>query len=180
MNIPQQIDTIFMGITCLISGAALAILVLQIISRIKAKNLKEELQGRIDNARREAENIVKSAQLEVAEDVIKEKEKFSTEANQMRSQLRDQERRLSKREDVLDRQGEQLGQREKQLRESERELNRKKQSCEAKSKQLSNLIAQQKNQLLKITSMDYQHGYSALRGGADLRGERLDGGYSQR
>jgi ribonuclease Y len=35
-------------------------------------------------------------------------------------------------------------------------LNRKRQSCEAKSKQLSNLIAQQKNQLLKITSMDIE------------------------
>jgi ribonuclease Y len=156
MNIPQQIGTIFVGITCLIFGAALAILVLQIISRIKAKNLKQELQARIDSARREAENIVKSAQLEVAEEVIKKKEKFAAETNQMRSQLREQERRLSKREDVLDRQGEQLGQREKQLRESERELNRKKQSCEAKSKQLSNLIAQQKNQLLKITSMDIE------------------------
>jgi len=161
MNIPQQI-TIFMGITCLISGAALAILVLQIISKIKAKNLKQELQGRIDNARREAENIVKSAQLEVAEEVIKEKEKFSAEANQMRSQLREQERRLSKREDVLDRQGEQLGHREKRLMESERELNRKKQSCEAKSKQLSNLIAQQKNQLLKITSMDIEEAKALL------------------
>jgi ribonuclease Y len=92
----------------------------------------------------------------VAEEVIKKREEFSTEVNQMRSQLRSQERRLSKREDALDHQGEQLGQREKQLRESDRDLNRKKQSCEAKSKQLSNLVAQQKNQLLKITSMDIE------------------------
>ena len=156
MNIPQQFDTIVMRIAFLISGGALAILVQQIISKMKAKNLEQELQNRIDSAKREAENIIKSAQLEVAEEGIKKKEKFAAEINQMRSQLREQERRLSKREDVLDRQGEQLGQREKQLRDAERELNRKRQSCEAKSKQLSNLIAQQKNQLLKITSMDIE------------------------
>ena len=156
MNIPEQFGAILVGILCVASGMAIAVLMQKLVSRLKAKNMEQDLKGRMENARREAENIVKSAQLDVAEELIKKREEFSTEVNQMRSQLRGQERRLSKREDVLDRQGEQLGQREKQLRESERDLNRKKQSCEAKSKQLSNLVAQQKNQLLKITSMDIE------------------------
>ncbi len=156
MNIPEQIDTIFIGILGVISGGALAVLLQQLFFRRRVKNAEEDLQGRIEGAKREAENIMKSAQLEVAEKIVKKKEEFASEVNRMRSQLRSQERRLSKREDVLDRQGEQLGQREKQLRESEHDLNRKKQSCEAKSKQLSNLVAQQKNQLLKITSMDIE------------------------
>ncbi|GAI74620.1 unnamed protein product, partial [marine sediment metagenome] len=46
-----------------------------------------------------------------------------------------------------DRQAEQLLQRENQFKDSERDLNRKKQGCESKSKHLSTLIAQQKNQL---------------------------------
>ncbi len=145
-----------MGILGVVSGMAIAVLMQKFVSRLKTKNMEQDLQNRMENARHEAENIIKSARLEVAEEVIKKKEEFSTEVNQMRSQLRGQERRLSKREDVLDRQGEELGQREKQLRESDRDLNRKKQSCEAKSKQLSNLVAQQKNQLLKITSMDIE------------------------
>ena len=153
MNIP---NVIIIGILCVVSGMAIAVLMQKFVSRLKAKNMEQDLQNRMENARHEAENIIKSARLEVAEEVIKKREEFSTEVNQMQSQLRSQERRLSKREDVLDRQGEQLGQREKQLRESERDLNRKKQSCEAKSKQLSNLVAQQKNQLLKITSMDIE------------------------
>ena len=156
MNIPEQLETIIMGILGVVSGMAIAVLMQKFVSRLKAKNMEQDLQDRMENARREAKNIVKSAQLEVAEEVIKKREEFSTEMNQMRSQLRSQEKRLSKREDVLDRQGEQLSQREKQLRESDRDLNRKKQSCEAKSKQLSNLVAQQKNQLLKITSMDIE------------------------
>lgn len=156
MNIPEQLDTIFIGILGVISGGALAVLLQQLFFKRRVRNAEEELQRRIEVANREAENIVKSAQLEVAAEIVKKKEDFASEANQTRSQLRSQEKRLSKREDVLDRQGEQLGQREKQLRESERELDRKKQSCETKSKQLSNLVAQQKNQLLKITSMDVE------------------------
>ncbi len=156
MNIPEQIDTIFIGILGVISGGAIALLLLQLVFRKRTRKVEEELQSRIESAKREAENIVKSAQLEVAEEIIRKREEFGAEMNRMRSQLRSQEKRFSKREDVLDRQGEQLGQREKQLRESERELNRKRQSCETKSRQLSNLIAQQKNQLLKITSMDIE------------------------
>ena len=154
MNIFQQIDTIFMGILGLISGGAVAILVREIVARKKVNTLEQRMQDKIEGARREAENIVKAAQLEVAAETIKKKEVIAAEVDQTRSKLREQERRLSKREDVLDRQATQLAQHEKQLRETEREVNRTKQSCEAKSKQLSNLMAQQKNQLLKITSMD--------------------------
>jgi ribonuclease Y len=154
MNIFQQIDTIFMGILGLISGGAVAILVREIVARKKVNTLEQRMQDKIEGARREAENIVKAAQLEVATEAIKKKESLAAEVDQTRSKLREQERRLSKREDVLDRQATQLAQHEKRLRETEREVNRTKQSCEAKSKQLSNLMAQQKNQLLKITSMD--------------------------
>jgi len=156
MNIPEQIDTIFIGILGVISGGAIAVLTQQLIFRRKVKSAEDELERRIDGAKQQAKSIVKAAQMEVAEELMKKKEEFATEVNQTRSQLHGQERRLSKREDVLDRQSEQLGQREKQLREAENELDRKKQSYDARSKQLSNLIAQQKNQLLKITSMDIE------------------------
>ncbi|HIJ69995.1 MAG TPA: ribonuclease Y [Planctomycetes bacterium] len=149
-------DAIFIGILGVISGGAIAVLTQQLIFRRKVKSAEDELERRIDSAKHQAESIVKSAQMEVAEELIKKKEEFAAEVNQTRSQLRGQEKRLSKREDVLDRQSEQLGQREKQLRETEHELDRKKQSYDARNKQLSNLIAQQKNQLLKIASMDIE------------------------
>jgi len=159
MNIQEQIVT---GILGVISGGAIAVLLQQLFFKRRAKNAEEDLQRRIAHAKREAENIVKSAQVEVSAELVRKKEDFASEVNQTRSQLRSQEKRLSKREDTLDRQAEQLVQREKQLRESGRELDRKKQSCEAKSKQLSNLVAQQKNQLLKITSMDIEEAKKLL------------------
>jgi len=166
MNIQEQIVT---GILGVISGGALAVLLQQLFFKRRIKSTEQDLQSRIEDAKRQAENIVKSAQLEVTEEIAKKKEELTAEANQTRAQLRNQEKRLGKREDVLDRQSEQLSQREKQLRQSERELNRDRQSYEAKSKQLSNLIAQQKNQLLKITSMDIETAKNLLL--ARLEGE---------
>lgn len=141
-------------VACFFVGLVLAIIVQQLLIKAKAKALAQELQNRTDAAQKEAENIIKAAQLSAAEENIKRKEKFNTETTSVRSELRDQEIRLSKREGVLDRKGEQLGQRERKLKDDERELQAKRHSSDAKAKQLSTLVAQQKNQLLKITSMD--------------------------
>jgi ribonuclease Y len=135
-------------------GICLAIIVKQIIDRTKAKTLKQDLQRQIEGAKREAENIIKSAQLDAAAETIKRKEEFTAESDRIRAELRETETRLAKREDVLERQAEGLAKREESSRQQEQELDRRLRNVELKDKQLSALMAQQKNQLLKITAMD--------------------------
>jgi ribonuclease Y len=126
------------------------------ISKAKAKTFEQDLQRQIEGAKREAENIIKSAQIDAAAETIKKKEQFATETNKIRAELREMEVRLSKREDTLDRQVEQLQQREKTSKRQEQEVERRLHSINSKEKQLSILMAQQKNQLLKITAMDVE------------------------
>jgi len=135
-------------------GVCLCAIVHQMITRTRAKTIAEDLQRQIDGAKKEAENIIKSAQIEAAADAIKKREQFTNEANQIRGELRETENRLSKREDTIDRQTEMLQQQEKSLKKQEQELDRRLRNMELKDKQLSVMIAQQKNQLLKITAMD--------------------------
>ena len=85
-------------------GIGLAAIVQQIINRAKAKTFEQDLQRQIEGAKKEAENIIKSAQLEAAAETIKKKEEFTTEVNKTRASLHETEMRLSKREDVIDRQ----------------------------------------------------------------------------
>jgi ribonuclease Y len=140
----------------LIAGTAAAFGVMTVIRKAKAKSLQDELQAKVETANREAENIIKTAQLDAAAEMMKKREEFTNEVNSTQQEMRNQERRLSKREDGLDRQTEQIELKERQLRESEKELLRRKQSLDAKNTHISTLIAQQKNQLLKITSMDVE------------------------
>ncbi len=135
-------------------GICLAIVVKQIVDKTKAKTLKQDLQRQIEGAKREAENIIKSAQLDAAAETIKRKEEFTAESDRIRAELRETETRLAKREDVLERQAEGLVKREESSRQQEQELDRRLRNVELKDKQLSALMAQQKNQLLKITAMD--------------------------
>ncbi|MHC4476452.1 MAG: ribonuclease Y [Planctomycetota bacterium] len=135
-------------------GIGLMLILFQVYSRAKAKTFEQDLERQIEGAKREAENIIKSAQIDAAAEAIKKKEEFAAEANQIRAELRETETRLSKREDVLDHQAEQTQQREKALKQRQREIDTRLHNVNVKEKQLSVLMAQQKNQLLKITAMD--------------------------
>jgi ribonuclease Y len=138
----------------LLLGGSLIAIVYQIISRAKAKTFEQDLQRQIDAANKEAANIIKSAKIDASEEVIKKREEFASEASKIRDELHSNEMRLSKREDALDRHDEMLQQREKALKKEQQEVDRRLRNMDVKEKQLSALMAQQKNQLLKITAMD--------------------------
>ncbi|UCF44278.1 MAG: ribonuclease Y [Planctomycetota bacterium] len=148
------LPTVLIPIVTFLLGIALAAMVFQMITRAKAKTFEQNLQRQIEGAKKEAENIIKSAQIDAAAETIKKKEQFTTEANKTRAELHETEMRLNKRQDGLDRQAELLQQRENTLKNREREVDRRTHSISQKEKQLSVLLAQQKNQLLKITAMD--------------------------
>jgi len=134
-------------------GMALTFFIFYFINKAKIKTIHEDIDRQLDGAKKEAENIIKSAQLEAAAETIKKKEQFTTEANHIRSELRETELRLSKREDTIDKQVEQIRLKEKTLEEQGKEIERRISNIDIKDKQLATVIAQQKNQLLKITSM---------------------------
>ncbi len=150
------------GLICFALGVCLVLIGHQMVARARAKTRDEDLRRQIDGANREAENIIKTAQIEAAAEAIKKKEAFTAEANQTRAELRENETRLSKREDVLERQTELLQQQEKAVKQQEQELDRRLRNAELKDKQLTVLIAQQKNQLLKITGMDMEEARQLL------------------
>jgi ribonuclease Y len=145
-----------------ILGICLALIVRQVIDRAKAKTFKEDLQRQIDGAKKEAENIIRTGQLEATAEAIRRKEEITAEANRIRGELHEAEIRLSKREDALDRQVETLQQREDSFKSQQQELERRLNNVDQKEKQLSALLVQQKNQLLKISGMNVEEAKALL------------------
>ncbi len=150
---------VFLG---LLVGGILAVVIQQIIIKTRAKALEEELNARIETARKQAETIIKEAKLDAAAEMMKKREQFAAESAAKERELQNQELQLSKREDALERAQEQLTQRERKLTENEKDLSRQLQSCQDKSRELNALITQQKNQLLKITSLTVEQARELL------------------
>lgn len=150
------------SVVCFILGICLAVIGQQIISKVKAKTFQEDLQRQIDGAKKEAENIIKSAQIEAAAEAIKKKEQFAADANRIRGELHEAEGRLNKREDTLNRNAEAIQQREEELKLQDKEIERRLLNVANKEKQVSVIMAQQKNQLLKITGMNVEEAKDLL------------------
>lgn len=145
-----------LSVICFILGVSLATVVFQMINRAKAKTFEHDLDRQIEGAKKESENIIKSAQIEAASETIKKREEFAKEVEKTRDELRENETRLSKREDTLERQVELMQDREKTLKSQEKGIETKQHNLSIKDKQLNQVIAQQKNQLLKITALDIE------------------------
>ncbi|MBN1796691.1 MAG: ribonuclease Y [Sedimentisphaerales bacterium] len=143
-------------------GIGVTVFVQQIISRAKSKTFKDDIERQIEGAKKEAENIIKSAKLDAASEAIKKKEELTAEANQIRAELREMEQRLSKREDVLEKQIELVEEREKTAKDLQNELNKRLEHVTEKDKQLAQMLAQQKNQLLKISAMTLEQAKELL------------------
>ncbi len=153
----MEIASVIVGV---IIGAAVggigAIIIHNYIIKKRARELDIDIQGRLETAKREAETIIKEAKLDAAQEIIRRKEEFAAEAAAKESQLQKQELQLTKREDALEREQDRIRQKSKHLENLEQELNRKHEAFEARNRELSSLIAQQKNQLLKITGMSVE------------------------
>ncbi|MFC1762431.1 ribonuclease Y [Planctomycetota bacterium] len=143
-------------------GGILMFFFQKILASTRKKTFTEDLERQLEGAKKEAENIIKAANLDAAAEMIKKKEEFSNETNQIRSELRETELRLVKREDTLERQTELVQQQEIKLQKTEKEVERRLRNIDLKEKQLTGLIAQQKNQLLKITAMDIEEAKKLL------------------
>jgi len=148
-----ELQAVVVPIISFVLGICFCAIVQQIVARRKREMLSRQLQKEKEAASKEADNIIKSARIEAAEESIKKKEKFAAETNKMRVELHDTEMRLSKHEDALDRQADQIREKEISLQKQEKELNRRQRDIDHKENQLTNVIAQQKNQLLKISAM---------------------------
>ncbi|MBN2018819.1 MAG: ribonuclease Y [Sedimentisphaerales bacterium] len=163
-TILMQVDVsaILAVVAGLLIGISVTWIAVWFINKAKARTLHEDIDRQLDGAKKESENIIRAAQIEAAAETIKRKEQFNAEANQIRAEFRETEIRLTKREDVLDKQVEQFRQKEQALQEQGKEVERRLQNVDLKDKQLTAVIAQQKNQLLKMTAMSIEEAKEML------------------
>jgi ribonuclease Y len=146
----------------LAGGAILAFLAGKVIGSLKQSSLNRRLALQTEQAKRDAGEIIKAARIEATAEALKKKEEFIAEINQAKAELREAEKRFTKHEDAIDRQNELLAQREKALQQSENNLKNRTHQLDEREKEIGIIIAQQKNQLLKISAMNAEEAKQLL------------------
>jgi len=146
----------FREIGLLLAGLLLigiTVLVMKLIEKTKRAAMEKELAAARTAAEAEAQKIIAQAEAKAKTEFINRRDQFDKETEQARRELREEEKRVSKREDLTDRKLETLNAKERQLTANAEALAEREKSLAAKDHQLSELIEKQNAELLKIAEL---------------------------
>ena len=148
----DALDALYIALGILAGGLG-AFIVISIFSTKSIKLAREESAKLIDSAQKEAETTAHRLELDSEKKASQRRESLDRELKEARSEFKNQQDRVNKREEKLDRKFDQLSNRESKLEEKENNL----QSIEQeKQSQLENLKSQSeelKARLSEIASL---------------------------
>ncbi len=150
------------AIVALLVGAGISYAVAMLRTRSRLRVTRKQAEQLLNEAKEKSENIVERAHLEAKEEAIKLKEAIEQELAATRTELKETERRLSKREDNLEKKIDALNAQEKSLQQQERHLQDRDRAIAAKDKEVSEVLREQRDRLLKIAGMSMEEARETL------------------
>jgi len=102
----------------------------------------------------EAANLIKSHELASKEDLLKRREAMEKEIQKTREELRDLERKLDRREILLNEQQDDIGKKERMLELTQRKLTDRTKALEVRDRELERILQEEQEQLFKISALD--------------------------
>ena len=107
-----------------------------------------------ERARQDAEKTLKAVEVQAKEELLVRRQESEEEIAQARAELRELERRLSKKEDNVDRKLDVLTKKDKQLEVRERQLAKSREDIELREQELDRMFEEQKQTLYRIAELD--------------------------
>jgi ribonuclease Y len=117
------------------------------------KAAKDEAREIVLRAEAEAKTVAEKLRLDAEKDVLQRKEKLDAEIEAMRAELRDTERRLGKREDVLHNKEEALAQRDVGLSKRDDRVREREGKLDEREKEVEQAIRRQTEKLHELARL---------------------------
>ncbi len=147
---PVMISTILgTAIVCLIIGFLIA----QMVAGNTLKRANEERERVLETARQEASTLKKEAELEAEKNLIVRRQELEAEYQKAREEVKDQERRITKREDNLDRKIETLESKERYLEKRSGEVDQLEKRNKEREQALKQALDEQEEEMLRIAEL---------------------------
>ena len=138
-------------------GSALGVIVgfvfMRWLGRSRLDAASAEAERVAKEAKTEADVTLKAAAVDAKSEFLKGQEELRRESTEMRAELKELEKRLSKREDNIEGKLDTLAAKERKLEQDRTKLESRLEQVGAKEEQADELLAERKEQLLKVARM---------------------------
>jgi ribonuclease Y len=127
-----------------------------VAARRRGEAARDQAEGILADARREADALRRQAELDAREEAHRQRRSLEAEIDEARRDLRDQERRLEKRGDLLDERLDLLNKKEAELNEARREHAEREAEVAAVRQDLRRLEARRMEELQRVGGMSVE------------------------
>jgi ribonuclease Y len=155
MSTPLWLLVVFVAL----GGGVFIGLLVDRVFRGAAYQTRDEI---LAQANKDGEGIRKAAELASKEDLIKRREQIEKELNGVREELKEQERRLDRRESTINELQQDISKKERMLETNQRKISEREKVLDVKETELAGVLKQQQEQLFKITGLSEQQATDML------------------
>ncbi len=154
--------TVVLFIVIALIGGAIGFSIAKVILTKEHTAEKDEAERLLRDSKKEAERIIKEAQVQAKEEALRIKKEAEKEASERQGELRSQERRLLQREQQIEKKKELVDSKEIELLEKEKKINDLKQKLEEREKEIDSIISAQREKLEQISGMSQEEAKQEL------------------
>ncbi len=151
-----------LAIVLLLAGAILGYVIFQWRHRAETKKLTEKKQTILDQARNEADSIVREARLVANEEAVKLRQQAESSFAQRRQMIEESERRVAERERLVNERLENLVQEDKKLRQQQAEYDAKARELANEKESLHKLEKERRDELARIGNLTEEEAKQTL------------------
>jgi ribonuclease Y len=116
----------------------------------------------LEQARQDADRLLKDAELRTRDEAFRRREELNRELEAARTELREHERRIEKREDAAVEKARELARKERHVEHVQKKLADRKEALEKRAKELDGLIEQETRKLHEITGLSREQAEKML------------------
>lgn len=145
--------SVVLSLAALIIGAAAGFALTRLFATQKTIAAETQAKRLLENAQKEIETKRRDLEIEAKDRLYREKQEFEEQTRNQRQELQNMEKRLLQKEEALERRMDGLDRREQELQSREEGVKTQVKDVQQKQSQLEGLIAEQKNQLEKISGL---------------------------
>jgi ribonuclease Y len=149
----SDVMSILIAAATLAAGVIAGLFLSKLVIGKTLTQAKSEAAQILSHAETDARNAARKVELDAEKGILERKEKFDQEIDRTRNEIREQERRLAKREDLMDRKEESLSQKESGLAKQANSLTTREESLNKKDAELTATLTQQKDKLYQLANM---------------------------
>lgn len=146
--------TVIVGLVAIVAGLGLGYLLAGMIGGKKLERQKAEAELLASRAKEDAQNAADKILIDADRKALERKEAVDKELEAARNEQREFERRLAKREDILDRKEETVSLKEKNLSEQSARVEKERERLAAREEEITQIREKQQRELERVAQLD--------------------------